>query len=579
MDSCLTQQIPVALPAWRKYSKAPEIQGYTEITSLTPILEKFLGGLPDSEGQLNSDNLFAKVFEFEGSEECMIETISCDSTANPQKLSKKKTKGFCKVSHLLDPVRTIQNYYEDAEKGVRRVSNKINNPMNQAYIDTLANYLLGQLRQRGVSPHFCQFYGGFKGIADKYRFNITDEFESYRKYKDFWQRRREGKFKLHIEKDSGSGSGSGSGSESESISSDNMKLFGTPDSSLRSTPFSYRTDSDSRKSHITLADVSNVSNVQTVEDIHSVTSFQSRRTSISDESSETSCASESSEISGSSESTENALSVYVELKSYPVMLIFQEVADGVLDDLLEDDEEVGSPQGSAEWEAKWTAWTFQVIAALCAAQGVLGFTHNDLHTNNIVWCKTEETWLHYKSRDGTVWRVPTYGRILRLIDFGRSIFRVAETWFISDDYEVGGDAEGQYNFGSILNPRKQVINPNPSFDLCRYSVSIIEALFPETPIENLEAPVLSQEGRWTIHETVSPLWNLLWSWLLDKDGKNVLREENGDERFPDFDLYQHISENVGGAKPQGQLHLPIFSSYTVPANSVGDWETIYPLFC
>lgn len=569
MDSCLTQPIPVALPVWRKYSKAPEIQGYTEITSLTPILEKFLGTLPDSEGQLNSDNLFAKVLEFEGSGECVIETIRSDSSTN--KLTKKKTKGFCKVSHLLDPVRTIQNYYDDAEKGVRRASNKLNNPMNQAYIDTLANYLLGQLRQRGISPHFCQFYGGFKGVADKYRFNITDDFESYRKYRDFWQRRREGKFKLHIEKDSGFDSDS----ESESISSENLKLFGTPNSSLRSTPFSYSTDSESRKSHVTLDDFGNL---EAGEDLQSVTTFKSRKTSICSASSASS--SDSSASSGSSsESTENAVSVYVELKSYPVMLIFQEVAEGVLDDLLDDDEAVGSPQGSKEWEAKWTAWTFQVIAALCAAQGVLGFTHNDLHTNNIVWCKTEESWLHYKSRDGTVWRVPTYGRILRLIDFGRSIFRVGDNWFVSDDYEVGGDAEGQYNFGNVLNPRKQIVNPNPSFDLCRYSVSIMETLFPETPVENLEAPILSQEGKWIIHETESPLWNLLWTWLLDSDGKNVLREENGDERFPDFDLYQHISEKVVGAKPQDQLHLPIFSSYTVPVNSVGDWETIYPLFC
>ncbi len=526
--------------------------------------------MPDSEGQLNSDNLFARVFEFEGSQECLIETITCDSTADPQKmkLSKKRTKGFCKVSHLLDPVRTIQNYYEDPEKGVRRLSNKLNNPMNQAYIDTLANYLLGQLRQRGISPHFCQFYGGFKGVADKYRFNITDDFESYRRYKDFWQRRREGKFKLHIEKDTGE-----EDSDSESITSENLRLFGTPNSSLRSTPFSYSTCSDSRSSSISGDNLSNksheslpdLSRTTVIEELQSVTSFTSGE--------EGSCS--SSESSGS----ENAFSVYVELKSYPVMLIFQEVADGVLDDLLDDEEAVGAPQGSADWEARWTAWTFQVVAALCAAQGVLGFTHNDLHTNNIVWSNTEESWLHYKSRDGTVWRVPTYGRILRLIDFGRSIFRVGEKWFISDDYEDGGDAEGQYNFGNILNAKKQVTTPNPSFDLCRYSVSIIEALFPETPVENLEAPVLSQEGRWTIHETESPLWNLLWSWLLDKDGKNVLREENGDERFPDFDLYQHISEKVVGAKPQNQLHLPIFSSYTVPANSVGDWETIYPLFC
>jgi len=520
--------------------------------------------------------MFVKVVDFEGSRECLIETVgNAGNAEKTEKTEKKKTKAFCKVSHLLDPVMSIKNYYDHEEKGERRRRYKLNNPMNQAYIDTLANYLLGQLRQRNVSPHFCQFYGGWKATAATYRFNITDEFESYRRYKDFWNRKREGKFTLHVEKDDSSDSECSESSDSQSSD----ELFTTPKSSLRSTAFSYSsssTDSHSEKSHVSLS-VESEGQAQTqasttvLEELESVSTFGTRKTSVSSGSYSSSSSSECS--------SENAYSVFVELKSYPVMMIFQEEADGVLDDLLEDDDAVGAPQGTAEWEARWTAWTFQVIAALCAAQGVLGFTHNDLHTNNIVWTATDDSWLFYKSRDGTVWRVPTYGRILRLIDFGRAIFRVGEEWFISDDYESGGDAEGQYNFGRIQGARKPAIYPNPSFDLCRYAVSIFEALFPEMPIENLEGAILSQEGNWLVRETESPLWNLLWSWLLDKNGKNVLREENGDERFPDFDLYQHITENVTNVKPQDQLRRPIFSSYTVPAKSVGDWETIYPLFC
>jgi hypothetical protein len=253
------------------------------------------------------------------------------------------------------------------------------------------------------------------------------------------------------------------------------------------------------------------------------------------------------------------------------MLIFQEKMEGVLDDLLETIGDRG--------EARWTAWTFQIIAALCAAQGVLGFTHNDLHTNNIVWAETEESWLFYKSRDGTVFRVPTYGKIFRIIDFGRAIFRVGGKWFISDDYEEGGDADGQYNFGPLANSKEPIIYPNPSFDLCRYAVSVLEALYPEMPIENLEGGILSKEDDWVVHETVSPLWNLLWTWLIDEKGKNVLRDEDGTERFPDFDLYQHISQHIFNAKPQEQIHKKIFAEFVTEEKGVGDWETVYPLFC
>ena len=559
MDPCLTQTIPISMPPWRKYSGVPKIKGYSQVTSLTPILEKFFGKQPEYEGQIQSDELFGKLIEFEGSGECIVETVA-----------KKKRKAFCKVTHLLDPIRTIQSYYADPVKGERRKDDKLKQPTNQAFVDSLANYLLGQLRERNLSPHFCSFYGAFKGVAEKYRYNITTEFDSYRRYKAFWERRKAGIFTLHIEHDF---------SDCDSEDSDHW-LLNTPNSSLRSTEFNYSTprsgnSSCSEKSHITLHDLADTNQVTagTLVELESIGTFAS--------SSETSNSKDYDSSEDSEEDTD--LSVFIEVKDYPVMLIFQEHMEGVLDDLVDVDDDSDDDSEAEEAvkpfdEKKWTAWTFQVIAALCAAQGVLGFTHNDLHTNNIVWRETKESWLFYKMRDGTTFRVPTFGKILSIIDFGRAIFRVNETWFISDDYEKGGDAEGQYNFGSLLNSNKPLVYPNPSFDLCRYAVSIIDALFPEMPSEMLEGVVLSQEGSWVIRETESPLWNLLWSWLIDDQGRNVLYDEDKTERFPDFDLYQHISAHVKDAKPQEQIHKEIFKSYKIASKDVGDWETVYPLF-
>ena len=247
--------------------------------------------------------------------------------------------------------------------------------------------------------------------------------------------------------------------------------------------------------------------------------------------------------------------------------------------MLEDEEEQ-KDQGTQPWEDRWSAWIFQICAALCAAQGVLGFTHNDLHTNNIVWTNTDEPWLYYKNRAGEVWRIPTHGKIFRIIDFGRGIYRVGDKWFISDDYEIGGDAEGQYNFENMRNYKesKQKVYPNPSFDLCRLSVSIIDALFPNMPVEKLDGIILNKEDHWEVHETESMLWNLLWSWLIDDKGKNVLRDQDGTERFPDFDLYSHVSAHVFCAKPQEQICRDIFNKYKFDGNMIGDWETVYPLF-
>jgi hypothetical protein len=261
------------------------------------------------------------------------------------------------------------------------------------------------------------------------------------------------------------------------------------------------------------------------------------------------------------------------------MLLFQVEMDGVLDELLDEEEELN--------ETKWTAWLFQICAALCAAQGVLGMTHNDLHTNNIVWTETKEAFLFYKNRSGDIWRVPTFGKIFRIIDFGRSIFRVGNKWFVSDDYAKGGDADSMYNFsdmGDMYREDKPTVYPNPFFDLARLGVSILDALFEQTPDEKKDGLIMSQEDTWIVKETVSPLYNLIWSWLLDDAGMNILRDEHGEERFPDFDLYSHGAAHMKVGKPQEQIGREIFKQFQVKQKDIEDWELegqngqIFPLF-
>jgi hypothetical protein len=559
MDSCLTQPIPVELPPWQPYAKAPVIPGYSNITSLTPILQTFYQGkAPTQEGQILAKDLFGWVKEFEGSGNCKVITTK-----------KQSRDAFCKVSHILDPIRSLQMFYNHKERGELRKQRKLDNPMNKAYVDALANYLLGQLTERGLSPHFCLFYGCYRGVAEKYRYDITEEFDSFRKYRVFWDRRRQGVFSLYVEPDEEI-------EEEDNVDEFREILQSTPKSSLRSTAFTAKTDSssvDSRKSqgsvksHISL-DGEEIPDIGVSLELQSVGSIPSVEGEEEEPSSDT-------EGSDEDDDFDSMWSVFAEFKDYPVMLIFQEQLTSSLDDLLGDEEEVGAELGTAEWEARWSAWIFQIVAALCVAQGVLGFTHNDLHTNNIVWKETKEKYFSYRNRDGAVWKVPTYGKVFKIIDYGRAIFRVGEQWFVSDDYEKGGDAEGQYNFGPHLRASKPEILPNPSFDLCRFAVSILDALFIDMPAEKLDGEILSREGSWEVHETESPLWNLLWSWLIDDEGKNVLREENGDEKFPDFDLYQHITHHVHGAKPQEAIQKKLFDQYKVKEEE----PNAYPLFC
>ena len=276
MDACLNQSIGITLPVWNTYSRVPKIPGYTNISTKIPILERLLGTLPATEGQLQSDEFFARVHSFDGSGECIVETAS-----------KKKKHAYCKVTHILDPTRKIQGYYDDPEKGAERAERKRSYTTNQAYIDFLANYLLGQLRERDISPHFCMFYGGFQGIADTYRYNITESFESYRHYKRFWEKKESGLFSLYITHDG------------ETIDEDS-----TMRSVMHTRSFSYSSDKTD-SSHVSLLEYAGADTC--LDELESVSSFP---TNGSDSETE------------SYDSDEESTHVFSEFKKFPTMLIF-----------------------------------------------------------------------------------------------------------------------------------------------------------------------------------------------------------------------------------------------------------------
>jgi hypothetical protein len=109
-------------------------------------------------------------------------------------------------------------------------------------------------------------------------------------------------------------------------------------------------------------------------------------------------------------------------------------------------------------------------------------------------------------------------------------------------------------------------------------VSIIEALFQEIPEDREGGRVLSDEANFTQHETVSDLYNVLWEWLIDEDGRNVLCNPDRSERYPGFDLYSVIAKKVKGAVPRDQLDKKPFLGFCF-SEKVPEGEKVYSLFC
>jgi len=533
------------------------VNGYTNLQTFFPTLTKILRlGKWNPQDEIWMDTLWR------------VSSIDCSGTTGPCTVKLQKNKdlsgvstesicrpAFLKVAHLLDPIQWIQGEYTLPKepglpwhpKGLQKAWQKLQDPGNQAYIDTICSYIVGRIREQDLSPHFNHFYGAFAARAQTYRYNLSDEFESYRHESWLWKGLKKNRFQFKIVNKL---------NPNEPVSSEViaslLQEYDANDGSVKSDT-------------LDIMDVKDVEECSMHSDSMSDVSFEAPK---SEGDTSTVCEEEEPEHT-----------IYAEISDYPVMIIITEQNVNTMDMLFEDYDEVGAKPGSDAWTIRWTAWVFQIVAALSVAQAIIGLTHNDLHSNNIVWSRTEEKFLTYKLRSGMHFKVPTYGKVFRIIDYGRAIFRINGQRFISDDFKKGNDADGQYVFRPLAQKYTKEIPPNPSFDLARLTVSMIDGIFPKTPPVKLGGDILSKEPGLTIYETNCELYNLIWSWMIDDMGKNIFTNPDGTERFPDFDLYKHIAEFIHGAVPCKQFFTAAFQVFRVDEESVLGDTKVYSLFC
>jgi len=236
--------------------------------------------------------------------------------------------------------------------------------------------------------------------------------------------------------------------------------------------------------------------------------------------------------------------INVTISKFPVQLICMENCENTLDDLILNDKLTND---------EWFSALMQIIMVLITYQKVFSFTHNDLHTNNIMYNETSKKFIIYHYNKKT-YKVPTFGKIFKIIDFGRSIYKFQGKLFCSDSFQNGNDAASQYNTEPYFDEKKPRLEPNPSFDLSRLACSIFDYL-----IEDLE------ESK-DVTKIIDPVKKLIVEWCLDDNGINLLYKNNGDERYPDFKLYKMIARHVHNHTPQVQLERPEFKQFLIENN-------------
>jgi hypothetical protein len=444
-------------------------------------------------------------------------------------------KAYVKITHILNPMLYLKGEYcapgehqflPVASDAWMETVHKLNSPNNQAYVDAACAYVVSRFRELDLMPHFPLYYGSMTGIAKKYKYNISDDFESYRNCRWFWRGIK----------------ALGCGLEMDSEDPDIVGL-------VLSCPYSEdelaREDTDGGS--VATEVLAGSGSADEIGSLHSADDLPDIETT-------SGCSSSDAET----EELEPDISILI--PNMPVTFIYQEAHEGTMDALIDLEAENSTAKSKDD---RWLAWILQIVAALAFLQRTIGFTHNDLHTNNIVWRSTTQKFLYYRSSKGTIWRVPTFGKIFSIIDYGRAIFHVGNKYWLSDNFESCEDAAGQYNFGPIYDRSEPKITPNYSFDLCRLAISILDGLYPDSYPKSVDGgAIISDDGEgWIIRETKSHLFNILWQWTVDTHGASVYERADGEERYPGFELYVRIAADCRQAVPRVQLEHAAFQKF------------------
>ena len=225
-----------------------------------------------------------------------------------------------------------------------------------------------------------------------------------------------------------------------------------------------------------------------------------------------------SDSEGDSDCSEEE-TLFAKIKKFPVQVIALEHCESTLDSLI--------IHGTITND-QWDSIVMQILFSLITFQKTFGLTHNDLHTNNIMYIETAAKFLYYKFNH-IYYKVPTFGKLFKIIDYGRAIYKFRGQTLCSDSYHADGDAATQYNCEPYLNDKKPRLEPNFSFDLCRLGCALYDYL---------------------VDEPKSKIVQIMLDWVTDDKGRNILYKKNGDERYPDFKLYKMIARTV-------KKHIPL----------------------
>jgi hypothetical protein len=503
----------------------------------------------------------------------------------------KEREVFFKLAPLLDPYKYMIGKYDVSNPKLFNLpklnstdddcSPKCNDCNNSAYVDGLFLYLSSQLTNTHKFVNGVYYYGSYLAIKNDFKINVFDDID-YLNSSDFFNKNKNILFKIddynHLFQHetaklkpitignniSLTSIHSFNDDIFEDLFDDNSNIIHLNDLKDMSIDLIDLTNNHLiDQNHLTLKSNSTCSSRSSYtnnddysqedcencggdevfdsssEKLDEVNSLKNENNEINDDNEEWT---DDSDEDGDLE--EERLEVTI--PKFPVQVIAMEYCENTFDNLILTEELTTE---------EWLSAFMQIIMVLITYQKAFNFTHNDLHTNNVMYNHTDKKYLYYCYKK-KYYKVPTFGRIFKIIDFGRSIFKFDGKVFCSDSFQMGNDAATQYNTEPYFNEHKPRLEPNPSFDLCRLACSIFDYIIDD--FEEIK----------DLSKITDPVKRLIFEWCLDDKGINMLYKNNGVERYPEFKLYKMIARCVHNHTPQAQLERPEFDSFSKGA-SVG----------
>ena len=534
--------------------------GLSKLQNYIPIYDKFFSL---TEKKSNSFNL--------NNENYLMDVTMCINRTNVNaKIMNKQTRKianknvFLKYGPIIDPQNYITGKYESFVGDILSLPSfdetgtheKARDPNNSMYVDGFFYYLNSKLKNTHNFINGTDFYGAFLAIQERFIYDISDDIE-YNEDCEFFNKNNNVLFSLIQDNRTKLESRKNRpaiiiNSGKEVILEDVLELCEETVTQVEDVipsivyepELSELTD-DNLFDDATCSSNSSNSTPSASED-ECIEECEEGCDKDEEDDSEW-CSAESDECDEEEDGDgEEEPPVFAQINNFPVQIIAMEQCENTLDSLL--------PEMESMTDIQIGAIVLQVIFSLIVYQKAFSLTHNDLHTNNIMYITTDVEFINYKI-DGQVYKVPTFGKIFKIIDFGRAVYKFKGDLMCSDCFSFSGDASTQYNFPPYYNEKKQTVEPNFSFDLCRLGCSMYDEI-----VENCSPAQIEQ----------SPILTIILDWCKDDKGRNMIYKKSGEERYPDFKLYKMIARSVHNHTPTNVLKKEFFNQFKTKESVVGE---------